>query len=814
MNGGGNDGGSGNGGGNGNANGLHGQHAGNDPAGDGPESRAGEAQRPANPTPPPTPTPPPSRQFDKNRLATSADHQLLYGPRVPRRPARDLGSPLGNPEIRLMNESDLAKLDATRSEQGCAVLSATPLVEVTLDGSRLESRPFHGLAVNAELRRRGTLVIGATGSGKTYRYAINAIHALLRDTDESILYNNLKGAKGTEEIRELVERVAPGVPVIVVAPGDARRSVGINCLRFARRHGFEATVVAHFLATIEKGREGSNYWEMIAKPVLEALMRHHEIDSLAAMHELLSTPTLFESLAQRTEDPDLVEFLSYSKSGSNGATSSVDLAGRVAPLCATDAARAVASGVDEFDPVDCIGSSNRFVLVIECSESTYRTEKHLVSLFLTLWFQSLLKVSEDHGGVLPRGVNMIIDEFGVTPPIPDLADTLNLGRGRGYAFVGLAQSLGQVRATYREDAESLFAGFCSSVWFCSGLAVLDREVASRIAGNIVVKDWSTTMRENSHDGSWEADSRTSRSVTRPLLLPEDFMISDHPNFGGYAVVGLVDSKPAYCHFTGAWECPDIDAALKAAAKRPPTARETPLPAVPRRGLVKLSRIPTVRKVEATRDLGLSSNTLSLAGIRMRVEFLRKRINWPLPPSRTEGPRDDASRDPLARLATAHASRLDPALESGLESGLESCLESWLESWLDRWVRAHQENPLRILEVFEAMDARGMKALDLLRAVRATKARTAETAIAWWDFDQARLRERKDAERRGEAEPTTAADPARPEPEGEGRHGEAGGKKGRKPRDETASPTQPATTAPDPLRHAIQLRLDDPNALPG
>jgi hypothetical protein len=232
--------------------------------------------------------------------------------------------------------------------------------------------------------------------------------------------------------------------------------------------------------------------------------------------------------------------------------------------------------------------------------------------------------------------------------------------------------------------------------------------------------------------------------------------------------------------------------------------------VPRRGLVKLSRIPTVRKVEATRDLGLSSNTLSLAGIRMRVEFLRKRINWPLPPSRTEGPRDDASRDPLARLATAHASRLDPALESGLESGLES----WLESWLDRWVRAHQENPLRILEVFEAMDARGMKALDLLRAVRATKARTAETAIAWWDFDQARLRERKDAERRGEAEPTTAADPARPEPEGEGRHGEAGGKKGRKPRDETASPTQPATTAPDPLRHAIQLRLDDPNALPG
>jgi len=97
---------------------------------------------------------------------------------VPKRPPRDIGSPLANPEVRLMNESDLAKLDAPRSEQGCAVLSATPLVEVTPDGSRRESRPFLGLALNAELWRRGTPVIGATGSGKTYRYAINAIHAI------------------------------------------------------------------------------------------------------------------------------------------------------------------------------------------------------------------------------------------------------------------------------------------------------------------------------------------------------------------------------------------------------------------------------------------------------------------------------------------------------------------------------------------------------------------------------------------------------------------------------------------------------------
>jgi hypothetical protein len=669
-----------------------------------------------------------ARRIDKNKLATSADHQLLYGPRVPKRPARDLQSPLGNPEVRLLNAADLAKLDATRGEAGTVVLSATPLVEVTPDGSLLESRPYHGLAMTAEMRRRGTLVVGATGSGKTYRFAIPLIHALLRDTDETILYNNLKGPRGTEEIRELVKRVAPGTPVTVFAPGNAARSVGINLLKFTRRHRFESTFVAHLLAAIEKGRDGSNYWELIAKPVFEAVLRCDAVDSIAAMHELLSNSTLLESLAQRTGDPDLAEFTNYRSSGSNGATSGVDLAGRIAPLCATDAARAVASGADEFDLVECIASPQRSVLVIECSESTYRSEKHLVSLFLTLWFQSLLKVSEDNGGELPRGVNMIIDEFGVTPTIPDLAETLNLGRSRGYAFYGLVQSLNQVRATYKEQADSIFAGFCSSVWFCSGIAVSDREIASRIAGNIVVKDWSTTMRETSGGGPWEADSRTSRSVNRPLLLPEDFLISDHPNFGGYAVACLVDSKPAYAHFTGAWECPDIAGALAAAAQRPLQHREHPLPAVPKRGLVKFSPASPHGTHPLAHDMKAPACTLTAPQMRTRIETLRPRVRWPIPCERVDG-------------------------------------VGQTQAWCDRWIQRNQRDPLRIVELFEAMAARGMTATDLVRALLASKADTPETAILWSDFEKAQERDRRNGRRDDPPPPAPpAVKPQRPKPD--------------------------------------------------
>lgn len=604
----------------GNPGGDNGGNNGGDPRdGSSPPSR--DASQPSNPLPGKTPAP---RRSDKNRRAKREDHQLYYGERTPRRPARNMRSSLANPEVRMMSESDLAKLDAARDVEGTTVIAATPLVEVTSDGSRLESRPYHGLALSSEKRRRHTMVIGATGSGKTYRYGLNAIHAILCDTDESVVYNNLKGPRGTEEVRELVERVAPGTRVIVFAPGDASRSVGINYLLNARRHAFESALVSAILATIERGREGSNYWEQSARPVLETLVRHPMILSIAALSEVLSDGALLEDFARRSGEPSLKTFTMYRESGQNGATSAVDIAARVAPFCATAAARAVASGADELDLVECIASPTRFVLVIECSESTYRTEKYLVSLFLTLLFESLLKVSNDNGGVLPRGVNLIIDEFGVTPQIPDLAETINLGRARGYAFHGLVQTLAQVRATYGEKAEAIFAGCNNTIWFCSGLSVNDREIASRLPGNIVVDDWSTTMRPNL-DGTWEEESRTSRSASRPLLLPEDFMISAHPNFGGYAVAMLVDEKPAYVHFTGAWECPDIASALAAARNRPITCRKTPLPAVPRLGLVK----GALSAAKAGTASFVTSDTTgwSDANVQQRLEAVLERLDW-------------------------------------------------------------------------------------------------------------------------------------------------------------------------------------------
>lgn len=663
---------------------------------------------------------PAERRTDTNRFATSEDHQLYYGPRVPQRPARDLASPLGNAEVRLMNLADLAALDETRSMEGTVVLAATPLVETNPEGSLLESRPYHGLALSAWRRRRNTMVVGATGSGKTYRYAIPLIHAILRDTDESILYNNLKGPRGTEEIRELVARVAPGTPVIVFAPGNAARSVGINFLKFARRHRFESTIVSHLLAAIEKGRDGSSYWEMSAKPVLEALVRMPEIESIAALHELLSNTVLFESFAQRVGDPVIDSFNHYKSSGQNGATSSVDIAGRVAPLCATESARAVASGADELDLLECIASPKRFVLVIECSESTYRTEAHLVSLFLSLWFEALLKVSESNNSVLPRGVNMIIDEFGITPPIPDLARTLNVGRDRGYAFWGLVQTLGQVRATYKDDAELICAGCCSSIWFCSGISVTDRETASRLPGSIVVKTWSTTMRESAVDGKWEAESRTSRSESRPLLLPEDCMISEHPEFGGYAVANIVDSKFAYVHFTGAWECSDIADALQAAAKRSPMPRSSPLPAVPQRGLVKLG--PWRPPIYAA-DASLRPSALTVPQMRHRIEALRMLAEW-------------TSSTPIPNP------RHGPARPQPI--------------WIDRWIEDTSSDPLRVLEVLEAMASRQMRRHDLLKAAVASKAETPETAIAWWDFNESVKRDRR---RRFPLEPDAGGDGA-------------------------------------------------------
>lgn len=537
------------------------------------------------------------------------ESDLLYGRHAPARPARSLGTALSNPAVRLMDEGTLAAMNTRRSEAESLTWPCTPLVEATPDGAQLSARPYAGLTFTAEERRRHAAIVGATGSGKTYRVALPVLAATLRDTTDSAVFFNLKGPAGTDEIREIAARLAPDTEVVVFAPTDASRSVGCNLFALAHLEGLVEHLVRFICSMVPRGSGDSSFWEQVAERMLKAALRHHEVGSLAALHELFSDPAVLHAFAKHTRDRELLQFDLFRESGSNGSTSWADIAARIAPLVSSPDVRATTSGKHEFNPATRLTSGSRFLVIVECNESDFESHaRHLVGLWFSLFMACAVKAAEASGGRLKRPVSFFLDEFGVMPPIPGFHRTANLGRSRGMSFFVFLQSIEQLQVNYGTTAGAVLASLCTKVFLCSGLSVMDREFASRLAGSVHVTDWRAHQTLDPHTGEWLPSTRHEHVMTRPLVSPEDLILSPHPVFGPFAYVFPVDRPPLLAHFTAAFDVPVLADAMEKGREQKKGQRAAPLPAVLHSGhFTRITRPPLTNETRSVKASSLTGN---------------------------------------------------------------------------------------------------------------------------------------------------------------------------------------------------------------
>lgn len=513
---------------------------------------------------------------------------------LPYRPKRDIASPLANPTIRLSTIEDLERDLLLRNTPGCVVIDATPVVEMTDDGSELEAMPGSGLTLSEETRSRGMMVIGATGSGKTYSVGAGAFEATLRDTTESAIRVNLKGPKGTAEDIALIKELRSGCPVFVFAPGHPERSRRFNALEYARRHRMTETLLKAVVDSQARGRDETAFWAFLAEKTLRLLFAEPNITSLVDIHRLFSDPQSLSAFATRVNNPSLIEYARFASEGSNGATSFGDIGARIAAFAANENVAAVSTGTNQLDMLQLLTQGQPFVLIIECDESTFFEAKYLIGAFVSLFLDSALQVAERSDGRLPIPVNLFLDEFGVIPPLPAFAAKANLYRSRGVRFVVFVQSLQQLLPAYGAEAESLIAAFNTKVFLCSGLHMSDREYASRLGGNIVVHEWRESQQRDA-DGQWVTSSRTSQSVQRPLLSVEDFNVPKRPDLGMPAFAFRVDQPPLLAYFTAAWKLPIFAKIVNPTETKPRSGKRKPPPV-----LKEQKPIPALTLVQSRR----------------------------------------------------------------------------------------------------------------------------------------------------------------------------------------------------------------------
>jgi hypothetical protein len=342
--------------------------------------------------------------MDLSAAKNHPPNNRLYQPyEYPCRPMRDPATNGGRSQVRLASAEDFFP-PRTAPEPGGVVLPATLLVEAGEDGSQLTSLEYAGLPLTREQIERHLLVVGATGSGKTYHTLYPAIAAFAEQTDHNLLLMNTKGPVATAEMAAVIQRHRPGCRVIVFAPGDPTRSVMFNPLAYARRHGMLDMLLQGVVRSTQEGSNDSGYWRATATRILRAVFKHAQVDSLDFARELLECPDELRRFLDYAPDPALASFLEFHDSGSHNAMTNItDIANRLAAFAASPEAIAVTSGPSEIDLHGLLSGCEDFALIIEANESTFESEAPLLNLFLSLAFRTVTKIAEGRPEMcLPR----------------------------------------------------------------------------------------------------------------------------------------------------------------------------------------------------------------------------------------------------------------------------------------------------------------------------------------------------------------------------------------------------------------------------
>ena len=156
--------------------------------------------------------------------------------------------------------------------------------------------------------------------------------------------------------------------------------------------------------------------------------------------------------------------------------------------------------------------------VLFCNFSaTSKAYSFLVAFLFNSLFVELERCAADHGGRLPVGVTMHMDEVAQYGRIKDLEVMIAFLRGMGINLVLYVQADSQLNDTYGEQCAKTIMGNCDTTLFLGSVDYDTCEKFSKILGNETI-EVETVSRST---GTQSSFSRNINKVARPLKAPED-----------------------------------------------------------------------------------------------------------------------------------------------------------------------------------------------------------------------------------------------------------------------------------------------------
>ena len=128
-------------------------------------------------------------------------------------------------------------------------------------------------------------------------------------------------------------------------------------------------------------------------------------------------------------------------------------------------------------------------IVIQDEKKTYHS---LVTILLKQIYETLIRVAQDNGGKLPIRTNFLLDEFANMPPLKDVTTMITAARSRKIRFTMIIQNFAQLDSVYgKEDAETI-RGNCGNIIYLITTELKALEEISKMCGEVKSKSEDKT----------------------------------------------------------------------------------------------------------------------------------------------------------------------------------------------------------------------------------------------------------------------------------------------------------------------------------
>ena len=135
--------------------------------------------------------------------------------------------------------------------------------------------------------------------------------------------------------------------------------------------------------------------------------------------------------------------------------------------------------------LDTIGEKpTALFIVIQDEKKTYHS---LVTILLKQCYETLIATAQKHGGRLPVRTNFLLDEFANMPPMKDITTMITAARSRLIRFTMIIQNFAQLDQVYGKENAETIRGNCGNLIYLITTELKALEEISKMCGEVKSK---------------------------------------------------------------------------------------------------------------------------------------------------------------------------------------------------------------------------------------------------------------------------------------------------------------------------------------